>query len=159
MKAATAIPVLYNRTVGVDGRRCMDGGLRIPFPIEHAIERGCTDLLLLLTRPEAYVSPAPGHGTRFMFNAICARGNRGLYAAYARHNEREAATRDLAFGRVDVPAGVNIATICTDAPETIQLSCLDAVALRGAAVAYGRKTLCVFGADAAAWDLAPIRRA
>jgi predicted patatin/cPLA2 family phospholipase len=158
LKAATAIPVLYNRTVCVEGRPCMDGGLPIPFPIEQAIANGCTDVLVLLTRPQTYICAKPGRGTMFAFNALCSRGNQGLYLSYARHNERETAARDLALGRSPVPPGVNIATICPDEPETVQRSSTDAGALYAAAVKYGRKTLRIFGADAEAWGLAPIRR-
>jgi len=157
LKAATAIPVLYNRTVSVEGRHCMDGGLRIPFPIEHAIARGCTDLLIMLTRPAAFVCPTPGRGSRFMFNAICSRGNKALYWAYARNDERENLVRRMALGRADGPLGVNIATVCPDEPETVQRASVDANVLRAAAVAYGRKVMRVFGADAESWDLAPIR--
>lgn len=155
LKAATSMPVFYNRTVEVDGSPCMDGGLAIPFPLEQAIANGCTDLLVLLTRPSDYRCKAPGWRTRRLFDIICARGNAGVSRAYACHHEASRAARDLAFGRVPAPAGVNIATICTEPPELIGRTTADPFALRQAAFDYGRKTLRLFGADTSAWDLPP----
>ncbi len=153
LKAATALPVLYNRTVNIDGRPYMDGGLVIPFPIEQALANGCTDVLVLLTRPENHYTAAPGWASRKMFDLICARGNAKLNQTYARCHERSQVARDLAFGRVATPPGVNIATICTDEPEMIQRTTSNRALLRNAAISYGRKTLRVFGANAEAWDI------
>jgi len=153
LKAATALPVLYNRAVDIDGRPFMDGGLAIPFPIEEALANGCTDVLNLLTRPANFIFEAPGWASRRMFDLICARGNAGFNQTYSLCHERSGAARDLAFGRAPTPPGVNIATICTDEPETIQRTTSDRALLRSAAVSYGRKTLRVFGADADSWDI------
>lgn len=153
LKAATSMPVFYNRTVEVDGRPCMDGGLAIPFPLEQAITNGCTDLLVLLTRPPDYRCKAPGWRSRRLFDLICARGNAAVSRIYAFHHETSRAARDLAFGRTPAPAAVNIATICTEPPEFIHRTTNDPFALRQAALDYGRKTLRLFGADDSAWDL------
>src|ERR1043165_8964616 len=59
LKASAAMPLLYNGLVAVDGRDCFDGGLINPLPILEAIESGCTDLLVLLTRPPSYRDCAP----------------------------------------------------------------------------------------------------
>lgn len=153
LKAATALPVLYNRTVDIDGRPFMDGGLAIPFPIEQALVNGCTDVLVLLTRPVNHYTDAPGWASRRMFDLICARGNANLNQIYSLCHERSRVARDLAFGRAATPPGVNIATICTDEPETIQRTTSNRALLHSAAISYGRKTLRVFGADAEAWDI------
>jgi predicted patatin/cPLA2 family phospholipase len=158
LKAATAIPVLYNRTVNVDGRACMDGGLVIPFPLEHALANGCSDVLVLLSRPVTFRIGEPGWVGRKMFDLICARGNAGVRDAYAHHHERSRVVRDLALGRVTMPGAVNIATICTDEPETVHRTTSDRALLRAAAVDYGRKTMRVFGADPESWDLAPLTK-
>ena len=71
LKAAIAIPVLYNRSVQVDGRHCMDGGMCIPFPIQHALADGCTDLIVLLTHPLGYKCCTSALRRRLMFNAVC----------------------------------------------------------------------------------------
>src|SRR5204862_3946558 len=112
LKAAAALPVFYNRTIGVGGLRCMDAGIANTFPIEDALRAGCTDIMVLLTRPSGYRRPSPGRASRWLFDRICARGNEPLSRIYARYHERDAQLRNLAFGRSQSPAGVNIATIC-----------------------------------------------
>ncbi len=155
LKAATALPVLYNRTVDVDGCLFIDGGLAIPFPIEQALANGCTDVLVLLTRPANYRADPPGWASQKMFEIICGRGNTSLNRIFSEHHEPSHVARDLALGRVATPPGVNIATICTDEPETINRTTSNRSLLRSAAISYGRKTLRVFGADAEGWNLTP----
>jgi predicted acylesterase/phospholipase RssA len=155
LKAATSMPVFYNRTVEVDGRPCMDGGLIIPFPLEQAIANGCTDVLVLLTRPADYVCAAPTWRSQHLFDLICARGNEGVSRAYAHHHETSRAARDLAFGRAPSAAAVNIATICTEAPEIVHQTSSNAFALREAALDYGRRVLRLFGTGEATWNLPP----
>jgi predicted patatin/cPLA2 family phospholipase len=156
LKAATAMPVLYNRSVSVDGRFCIDGGLAIPFPLRQALARGCTDVLVLLTRSADYRSKGPTRMSRRMFDLICARGSAGLNRTFAEHHEPANEYRDLAFGRSPAPKGANIATLCTEEPETITRTTSNRVTLRDAAVDYARKTLRIFGEDADSWDLPPL---
>jgi hypothetical protein len=61
--------------------------------------------------------------------------------------------RDLALGRSETPPpAVGLATICTDAADTVERLTTDPRRLQAAAVAFGRKTLRVFGAgDAETW--------
>jgi predicted patatin/cPLA2 family phospholipase len=157
IKAAMALPVLYNRTVEVEGRPCLDGGLHIPFPLQQAIDHGCTDILLLLSRGHDYISPEPSWWSRWIFDAICARGRRGISETYARHHLYSRAARDLALGRATagLPPGVNIAAVCTEDTEPLQRTTVDPIALRAAAVSYGRRTLRVLGVEAGDWALGP----
>jgi hypothetical protein len=48
-----------------------------------------------------------------------------------------------------------MAAICTESSERVQRMTVDPVALRAAAVSYGRRTLRAFGIHAANWDLGP----
>ncbi|HEX3904627.1 MAG TPA: patatin-like phospholipase family protein [Polyangia bacterium] len=153
LRGATAVPFLYNRPSPVEGRRCLDAGLVNAFPVVDAVAAGCTDILVLLTRPFGYRRPRAGRFMRWLFNRLCAHGNPQLARAYALRHQRDAALRDLAFGRSPTPAGVNIATICTDDGESVQRTTTDRAVLRGAAVAFGRKTLRVLGADPDGWEL------
>jgi predicted patatin/cPLA2 family phospholipase len=155
LRAATAVPLLYNRPVDVGGRLCMDAGIVNAFPLEDAIAAGCTDILVLLTRPRGYRRKTPGAATRWLFAHRCAGRNPNLMRAFDRYVERDTAVRDLAFGRVALPAPVNIATICTDDVEIVQRMTTDAGLLHAGALAFGRKTLRAFGADPDAWTLAP----
>jgi predicted patatin/cPLA2 family phospholipase len=156
LKAALAMPVLYNRTVEVDGKNCMDGGLRIPFPLPQAIENGCTDILLLLSRSREYVCARYSWLECLFFNLICARGRLGLSEACALHHLYSRSVRDMALGRASLaPPNVNIATICLERSEGIHQTTVNPAALRAAAVSYGRRTLRAFGVDPQGWDLGP----
>lgn len=153
LKAANAIPVYYNRTVEVDGRFCIDGGIGIPFPLPQALASGCTDILVLSTRPVDYVSRPPSWKDRAIFNILSARANEGLNHTFGERYLRSREARDLALGRVPTPLSVNIATICTEEGENIDRLTMDRAVLYAAATSYGRKTLRIFGKDSASWSL------
>jgi len=146
LKASSALPLLYNGLVRVDGRDCFDGGLINPLPILGAIEAGCTDLLVLLTRPESFRECVPSMLERQIFELRCARGNAELMKAFSNMHIRANDIRDIAFGRQSVPAGINIATICPDenSPK-IERTTRNAQLLRAAAIASARRTLWTFG--------------
>src|ERR1041385_1107144 len=138
LKAALAMPMLYNRTVEVEGENCMDGGLRVPFPLQQAIENGCTDILLLLSRGREYIPARHSWLGRLFFDLVCARGRRGLSQVYAMHHLYSRSVRDLALGRsASPPPNVNMAVICTERSEQIHRTTVDPVALRAAAVSHG----------------------
>ncbi len=153
LKAATAAPLLVHGRLSVEGSRCIDAGIVNAFPVEDALAHGCTDVLVMLTRPVGYRRRAADRLSRWLFNRICAAGNPRLARAFAMRHEGDARQRDLAFGRVPAPPGVNIATICTDDGESVHRLTRDAKLLRASALAFGRKTLRAFGADADAWTL------
>lgn len=156
IKAALAIPLLYNRAVELEGISGMDGGLRIPFPLQEAIDRGCTDILVLLSRSNEYVCPQPSPLECLVFDLFCARGNRSLSQAFSFHHLPSQTARDLALGRAPLGMpGVNIAAFCTEPSELIHRITVDRGALRAAAVAYGRRALSAFGVEANEWDLGP----
>ncbi len=154
LQAATAAPLLYRGRVDVDGLRCMDAGMVNAFPVEDAIAAGCTDLLVLLTRPVGYRRRPAGRLMRWLFNRLHAAGNPKLARTVAVRHEADARQRDLAFGRAPLPPGVNLATICTDDDERVGRLTRDRRLLRAGALAFGRKTLRAFGADAQGWSLA-----
>src|SRR6185436_5743403 len=112
LKASAAMPLLYNSLVTVNGRECFDGGLINPLPIPDAIQSGCTDLLVLLTRPASFRECLPGRIEQHVFDLRCARGNAQLMNAYCSTHSRANAIRDLALGRQAGPGGISIATIC-----------------------------------------------
>ena len=148
--------MLYNRTVEIEGKAGMDGGLRIPFPLQEAIDNGCTDILLLLARSKEYVCAQPSPLACFFFDLLFARGDRGVSRAYALHHMYSRAARDLALGRAGkTPPNVNMVAICTERSEAIHRVTVDRAVLRAAAVSYGQRTLRAFGVDAKGWDLGP----
>lgn len=154
LHAALSVPVLYNRPVMVAGRPCMDGGLAIPFPLQHAIADGCTDILVLLSHPAAYVTPEYELWQDILFRTMCARGSAGTWRTYRDHVKVSKEYRDLATGRTPPPAGVNIATVCTEPPYVASLT-MDRAALMKSSAAFGRRTLAALGATWADWNLGP----
>ena len=49
LRGTSAIPVVYNRSVNVAGRRVIDGGVAENIPLLRATSHGCTDILVVLT--------------------------------------------------------------------------------------------------------------
>jgi predicted patatin/cPLA2 family phospholipase len=146
LKASTAMPLLYNKLVAVDGRDCFDGGLINPLPILEAIESGCTDLLVLLTRPESYRDCVPGWLEQYIFDLRCAHGNSQLMNAFCSTYSRENVVRDIALGRRALPDGINMATLCPDEDEPrVERMTRDTEILKGAAMASAKRTLALFG--------------
>ncbi len=149
LKASSALPLLYNKTVEVAGRPCIDGGLSNLLPIEQAVANGCTDVLVVLTRPAWYRNQAPGRLQRFLFNRLFARGNEKLESMYAESHTRDNRSRDLALGRI-CSRPVNIATICPAGDDTkVSRLTKNAERLKAAARRQGRRTMKIFGGDPA----------
>lgn len=155
LHAALAIPVFYNRTVQVEGRPCMDGGLTIPFPLQSAIDDGCTDILVLLSHPRSHQPTHRKPWQNLLFRLLCSRGRKGPWEAYVNSAYAARTARALAFGEGDVPPTVNIATVCTEGPTFLHTLSTDRSEMRAAANAYGRRTLAALGADPTDWNLGP----
>lgn len=154
LHAALSVPVLYNRAVKVAERPCLDGGLGIPFPLRHAIADGCTDILVLQSHPAAYVSAEYALWQDILFRAMCARGSAGTWRTYRDRVKVSTQYRDLATGRTPPPAGVSIATVCTEAPYVGSLT-IDRAALMKSSAAFSRRTLAALGATWTDWNLGP----
>ena len=152
LKACTAIPVAYNRSIEVDGRACIDAGVANPFPMQEALASGCTDLLVLLTRPRGFRRARPARTSELIFR-MYARGKSELRRAYARQPERDAELRALALGQTAARAGVNIATLCAGEEQIVDRLTVDPVRLHAAAVGCGRRMLKVMGAESEGWSL------
>ena len=146
LKASVAMPLLYNGLVSVDGRDCFDGGLINPLPILEAIESGCTDLLVLLTRRASYRDCTPSWLEQHIFDLRCAHGNKQLMKAFCSTYIRENAVRDIALGRQSVPDGIHIATLCPDESEPrVERMTRNTDILKNAAMASAKRTLALFG--------------
>ena len=153
MKASAALPVFYNRAVDVNGHRCMDGGLALPLALPPAIANGCTDLLVLSTRPYGYEAAPASRLSRLVFDVLSARGDRALSQLFKDHHWRSREIRALATGRAAVDPHVNIATVCTSEAETVHRMRATHDQLRSAANSYGRKVLSLFSDREPDWTL------
>lgn len=54
LKASSAMPIAYRGPVVINGRSYVDGGITDPIPIQKALDEGCDEVIVLLTRPEGY---------------------------------------------------------------------------------------------------------
>jgi predicted patatin/cPLA2 family phospholipase len=55
LRAAISIPPYRNTPVELDGTAFLDGGIADPIPINAALEAGCTQIVVLLTRPAGFM--------------------------------------------------------------------------------------------------------
>ncbi len=59
LKASSAMPIAYRHPVIIDNRPYVDGGIVDSIPIQKALDEGCGEIFVLLTRPEGYRKKAP----------------------------------------------------------------------------------------------------
>lgn len=155
LHAALAIPVFYNRSVEINGRDCVDGGLVIPFPLRQAIADGCTDILVLLSHPEDYVPLPPKGWQKMMYRLLFSQLRKQAFEAFKNHYRVSLEYRDLALGRAACPDNVNIATLCPEELPYVQTLTMDRDRLMAAATHFGRRTLAALGAESDDWNLGP----
>lgn len=54
LRASCAMPYLYRKKVVINGRRYIDGGVVADIPLEYALTLGCTDIVVVSTRPQGF---------------------------------------------------------------------------------------------------------
>jgi predicted patatin/cPLA2 family phospholipase len=59
LKASAAMPIAYHFPVVIEGQTYIDGGITDPIPIVKALEEGCDEITVLLTRPQGYRKHIP----------------------------------------------------------------------------------------------------
>ena len=118
LKATAAIPILYNRTVKLGNGRYLDGGLSDLLPIAKAASKGCTDILVLMTRLETHVSKQRPLWERILFRMVLGCIYPKLNRTYLTNYKRTSQSRAYALGR-QVIDGANIATISPTLEEFI----------------------------------------
>ncbi len=143
LKAGSAIPVAYNIQVNVGGKAYVDGSVANALPIDEAIDAGCTDILVLLTRPEGYRKKS-SNGVAKMYERIRMRDYSGDFMkAYFRRDEKYNASLDTIYGLKRIERPVNISII---APKSIvERTATDTTALKRATMDSVRNTLNKFG--------------
>lgn len=113
MKASSAVPILYRKGVPLNGNRYVDGGVADAIPVEEAIKRGATKIMVLRSRPASY------RKSKTKFNSITKRMLRDTPALI-----QPMLTRDLRYNQAlsvinNPPKGVDIIQVCP--PETFKL--------------------------------------
>jgi predicted patatin/cPLA2 family phospholipase len=116
LKASSALPVLYNRTVHIGSDDYVDGGVSGGPPLDWAFSRGFSNVLYLSTRAENWMSEPPSWYEKMFFYLGIGRRFPALMQAYCRAYQRKQRIHRLAAG-LDTPMGVNVATFHADARQ------------------------------------------
>jgi len=83
LEATAAMPLAYDIPINIQGVDYLDGGVSCPIPIKEAIDNGCTDILVVLTRPKSY-KPVSSRGilNRCFIKPMMQRHSKNFYAVY-----------------------------------------------------------------------------
>ncbi|PXX98795.1 patatin family protein [Marinifilum breve] len=113
MKASCSVPLFYRNFLKVDGEIVADGGVSAPIPVERAIEKGATKIMVIRSRKSDYRMKNGNENklSRFLF-----RKHPGLTKAIQKRPDIYNQTIELIN---HPPAGVEIIDVCpTDSFST-----------------------------------------
>jgi len=94
LRASSAVPVLFRKTVEIDGKRFVDGGVSAPIPVEEAYRRGARTILVIRSRPERFGGPSR---VESVLASLALRAQPGLARAFRVYRDRYA--QSVAFLR------------------------------------------------------------
>ena len=152
LKASSALPVLYNRRITLDGQEYVDGGVSDPLPIARAIENGCTDILVLATSRCDSPVARPALWERSLFYIRMGRRYPALMRAFASVHEAHNRGRRLATGDEAV-GGVNVALIAPrDGDSTVGTTAIERARLIQSAYQMATRTFEIFARERAILD-------
>ncbi|MGD8395455.1 MAG: patatin-like phospholipase family protein [Candidatus Eiseniibacteriota bacterium] len=124
LKASAAMPLVYRRHLALGERRVMDGAYLDPVPLDAAIAAGCTDVVVLLTRPRGWRPvTSPSWVRAWVHRSLGMRNGGALNRAWAAGLRRYADTLarlELDTVRGDDGREVNLAVVAP--PATLGLS-------------------------------------
>ncbi len=153
LKASSALPILYNRTVMLGEKEYIDGGASDVLPVKQAIERGCTDIFILLTKDKDHISDPPNQIQKLIYYLLMTRKYPRLMDSYEELHSLNNENRRLAIGEASIN-GVNIATICPTRTElVVNKVTLDREKLVEGAYTLAAKTFRFFSEDTEKLDL------
>lgn len=144
IRASVSMPLLYNKTVTIEGRQYADGGLAIPFPLQAAIDEGSTDLLVLRCRDPRICVRGDWAIFRLLYGQFFAHWRKELLDIYDRWPTILNRLGAMASGRYPIKAGVRIATMSPD-DQFVNSSTMNTTLLRQACHHMAHETLALFG--------------
>lgn len=150
LKAATAIPFVYNIPVNIDGVNYLDGDVSCPILIEEAIENGCTDILAVSTRPKNYIPKKPrGFLHRYFIRPKIQKHGENFYNAYMNKHKILAKQLSIIKGNDEEyrEKNINIVTIFPKKSIKIKRMTKNEAILRDAAIEGAVKTLELFSVE------------
>ncbi|MFW6363866.1 MAG: patatin-like phospholipase family protein [Spirochaeta sp.] len=105
LKASSAVPLLYRNTVRLNGFEYVDGGIGEPIPVQEAVQRGATNIMVLRSRPADFRMET---GKKHRITAAALRRYPRLVEVIKRRADRYNATIDYIR---NPPAGISITEI------------------------------------------------
>lgn len=118
IKAAVAMPVVYNRLITLPGGRFVDGGSAIPYPLYAAVEAGATDILVLLGRNAQLLEPRLPSVELILWALVFARNLPRVRAIHRNWLPTIRELNDIAVGRKKIN-GVRICSIFPTNPKVV----------------------------------------
>lgn len=138
IKAAVAIPVVYNRLVPLGAFRAFDAGISNPYPLREAIADGCSHILVLRSRAESHVPTPYSIWGRVLFACCFSRGNEALDLTLRNKPRVKAELMALAAGRTTIPGCDPAIAAVSPLDEAIHDTTQDTELLRRAMVSCAR---------------------
>ncbi|WP_321282352.1 patatin family protein [Marinifilum fragile] len=106
MKASCSVPLFYRKFLKVDGEIVADGGVSAPIPVERAIEKGATKIMVIRSRKRDYRMK---NGNENKLSRLLFRKHPGLAKAIQKRPDIYNQTIELIN---HPPAGIEIIDIC-----------------------------------------------
>jgi predicted patatin/cPLA2 family phospholipase len=149
LKATAALPFAYDIPVSIQGVDYLDGGISCPIPITEAIEGGCTDILVVLTRPKGYEPSEPkGIFDHYFIEPRIRKHGENFYRAYInRHHIHKERLRIIKGEKIYKGKRVNILAVFPGESLKIGRMTRKESILKNAATEGAVKTLKLFGVD------------
>lgn len=108
-RATAALPVVFGREIEVNGHKYSDGGLFDQVPLREAMDDGCRNILVILTRPVSHVVKPTTPLKRWFARALArlAGHSPGIIRLLGSDRERMKRVMAIVSGQdTDVPANV-----------------------------------------------------
>ena len=150
LKATASIPLVYDIPVVIDGTYFLDGGVSCPIPVTEAIDAGCTDLLVVLTRPKNYrpLSCKRGIFSRILIEPKIKRYGKKFYNTYLRRHKIYAEKLNIILGKKRYgKRKVNILPLFPSSSLNLKRITKKESTLKKAAIEGAIKTFQLFGVD------------
>jgi len=119
IRATSAIPILYNKVVMVKGRGYIDGGLIDGIPLLRAIELGCTDIIVVITRQPNFRRQRPNLFMRLIEKPFLWKYPKATKKLVLSENKLFNRTMDLIENPSNISNGVRISVIYPSEPNKL----------------------------------------
>lgn len=143
LKAAIAMPVVYNRTIRLPGGRYVDGGMAIPYPLLQAIGDGMTDLVVLLSRDPSQEAQPRGLFQYLLWSLVFAKDRAKLICLLEDWHIRAREVDRIVTGHAPAPTPVRILCVAPTNPR-IKSSTQNQRILREGCIAMTKEMLDLF---------------